>query len=131
MISSWFAVAFVVFSSVIFLGRLTFNFPRTWQQLYTLFHDSLQIPAAIMAFTMIGGALMEPVLWKTPFYPAWLARDITLERPASAGGSVVMDAATAEHLCGKPAPEPDVSQKSSGLYVRCESPLSVNTAFIA
>lgn len=75
MISSWLAVAFVVCSAVIFLVRLPFNFPRTWQQLFTLFYSS-----------------------------------------------ILMDAATAEHLCGKPAPEPDVSQKSSGLYVRCESP---------
>lgn len=122
MISSWLAVAFVVCSAVIFLVRLPFNFPRTWQQLFTLFYDSLQIPAAIMAFMMIAGAMAEPVLWRTPFYPAWLAHSVTLERPGSVGGSILMDAATAEHLCGKPAPEPDVSQKSSGLYVRCESP---------
>ncbi|HHD8103984.1 TPA: hypothetical protein ACOXWE_004593 [Salmonella enterica] len=126
MVINWLAAACLIFTAILFLIQLTAGIPRTGKQLSRLLLRSAYFPVSIMVGAMIIGTLVEPILWKTSNYPAWLAHSVTLKRPAIVGGNVVMDAETVENLCDKPAPAPDVSQMRSGLYIRCGSPFIDN-----
>lgn len=79
-------------------------------------------PVALLVLILLFSG--EWIMWKTSdTYPAALAKTIILHRPADFTANTLIDAKTVEELCHEVAPNPDVSQKSSGLYVRCGSPL--------
>lgn len=81
----------------------------------------------IFPIALLGAIVLfsgEWLMWKTSdTYPAALAQSVTLQRPADVTGNTLIDAKTVEGLCHDAAPGPDVSQKASGLFVRCGSPL--------
>lgn len=75
-------------------------------------------------FVTIAAIPTEWARWKlTDDYPVNYAQTIQLVKPATLDANTLIDGATVESLCHKPAPQSDVKKTEGGVFVRCSSPL--------